>query len=97
MQLLSRFYRFVLLILFFLLCASNALPLAAQWWPLNRVKEVESQPDGAILVLEDGYLRFQVCANSIAIPDLFRFSFLKLEGAPGTRGIPDAHYRHVVP
>jgi alpha-D-xyloside xylohydrolase len=40
--------------------------LMAQWLPLNPVKSVETQTDGALLVLENGYLRFQVCSDSIA-------------------------------
>jgi len=39
--------------------------LFAQWLPVNPVKAVETQPDGAMLVLENGYLRFQVCSDSI--------------------------------
>jgi alpha-D-xyloside xylohydrolase len=40
--------------------------LMAQWLPLNPIKSVETQADGALLVLENGYLRFQVCSDSIA-------------------------------
>jgi alpha-D-xyloside xylohydrolase len=45
------------------LLASPAL--IAQWLPLNPVKSVETQPDGALLTLDKGYLRFQVCSESI--------------------------------
>ena len=48
--------------LFGLLCS---FPVAAQWFPPNPVKSVEAQPDGAVLVLENGYLRFAVCTDSI--------------------------------
>ena len=44
------------------LCPRQAL---AQWVPLNPVSSVEAQPDGAILVLKTGFLRFQVCSDSI--------------------------------
>ncbi len=43
-------------------CSSSLL---AQWVPANPVKGVEPQADGALLVLENGYLRFQVCSDSI--------------------------------
>jgi len=48
--------------LLFLGCSSSLL---AQWVPANPVKGVEPQADGALLVLENGYLRFQVCSDSI--------------------------------
>ena len=41
-----------------------ASPLVAQWLPLNPVKSVEPQPDGAIFVLENGFLRFEACSES---------------------------------
>jgi alpha-D-xyloside xylohydrolase len=48
------------------LCASFfALSVSAQWLPLNPVKSVEPKQDGALVVLENGYLRLQVCTNSI--------------------------------
>ena len=40
-------------------------PAVGQWVPLNPVKSVETQPDGVVLVLENGYLRFQVCTESV--------------------------------
>jgi alpha-D-xyloside xylohydrolase len=43
----------------------SAPSLFAQWLPLNPVKRAEQLPDGAILVLQNGYLRFQVCSDSI--------------------------------
>ena len=48
-----------------LLCLALAAPSFSQWLPLNPVKSVEPQSDGALLVLEDGYLRFQVCTQSV--------------------------------
>ena len=48
-----------------LVYALGLSPAAAQWLPLNPVKVVESQPDGILLVLQDGFLRFQVCSDSI--------------------------------
>jgi alpha-D-xyloside xylohydrolase len=41
------------------------LPAMAQWVPVNAVKSVEAQPDGVLLALENGYLRFQVCTESV--------------------------------
>ena len=50
----------VLLLLVFL------VPLAvAQWVPLNPVQSAEQLPDGAEVVLQRGYLRLQVCTDSI--------------------------------
>src|SRR6266481_4115227 len=37
----------------------------AQWLPLNPIKSVEPQPDGAEVVLQTGYLHLQVCSESI--------------------------------
>jgi alpha-D-xyloside xylohydrolase len=37
----------------------------AQWLPLDPVKSVEPQSDGALLVLESGFLRLQVCSESV--------------------------------
>jgi alpha-D-xyloside xylohydrolase len=42
-----------------------AAPSSPQWLPQNPVKSAEPLPDGAMLVLQDGYLRFQVCSDSI--------------------------------
>jgi alpha-D-xyloside xylohydrolase len=49
-------------LLFFLATAPSLL---AQWVPLNPVTSAEPQPDGVILILQTGFLRFQVCADSI--------------------------------
>jgi alpha-D-xyloside xylohydrolase len=49
----------------FLALAFCAAPAAAQWIPLNPVKEVQAQPDGALFALQSGYLRFQIDSHSI--------------------------------
>jgi alpha-D-xyloside xylohydrolase len=49
----------------FLAALIAASPLAAQWLPVNPVRGVEPQPDGALLILQDGFLRLQVCSDSI--------------------------------
>jgi len=59
------FPRIFPLLLTCLLCLALTPSLIGQWLPLNPVKSVEQQPDGALLVLENGYLRFQVCSDSI--------------------------------
>ena len=51
--------------LFFLLFVATAPSVIAQWVPQNAVIAVEQQPDGAVLVLQTGFLRFEVCTNSI--------------------------------
>jgi alpha-D-xyloside xylohydrolase len=43
----------------------GAAAAQAQWVPLNPVKEAAAQPDGLLLTLETGYLRFQVNTDSI--------------------------------
>jgi len=48
-----------------LLVLAAGSPLAAQWIPLNPVSAVEPQSDGALLVLKTGFLRFQVCSDSM--------------------------------
>jgi len=50
--------------LFFALTFFTA-PASAQWIPLNPVKEVQIQPDGALFALQTGYLRFQIDSDSI--------------------------------
>jgi alpha-D-xyloside xylohydrolase len=47
---------------FFLLFA---FPLSAQWIPVNPVKSAEVQPDGVLITLQTGYLRYQVCSDSV--------------------------------
>ena len=62
----ARIVRFGVLIgIGFALHALGPSPLAAQWLPLNPVKSAEAQPDGVLLVLQDGFLRFQVCSDSV--------------------------------
>jgi hypothetical protein len=39
--------------------------LMAQWVPLNPVTSVDPQPDGLVIDLQTGFLRFQVCSDSI--------------------------------
>jgi alpha-D-xyloside xylohydrolase len=57
-------YKYIapLAILLFMTAAS---PLKAQWVPLNPVASVDQQPDGVVLILQTGFLRFQVCSDSI--------------------------------
>ncbi len=52
-------------ILGFLISLAVSSPAAAQWVPLNPVASVEPQPDGIVLILTAGFLRFQVCSDSI--------------------------------
>jgi hypothetical protein len=40
-------------------------PALAQWTPLNPVVDAQLQPDGALITLKVGYLRLQVCTDSI--------------------------------
>jgi alpha-D-xyloside xylohydrolase len=47
------------------LCLAASPGLWSQWLPLNPVKSVENLPDGARVQLENGFLRFQVCSDSI--------------------------------
>jgi alpha-D-xyloside xylohydrolase len=61
MRIFSRLFVSVLL-----LCLLHSpTPLEAQWLPLNPVTSVEPQADGALLVLERGFLRLRVCTDSI--------------------------------
>jgi alpha-D-xyloside xylohydrolase len=55
----------LLVIIGFLLSLAASPSLLAQWVPLNPVAAVEPQPDGILLVLKTGFLRFQVCSDSI--------------------------------
>jgi len=52
----------LLAILFFF---AEVPSLMAQWVPLNPVSAVDPLPDGVVLVLQSGFLRFQVCSDSI--------------------------------
>jgi alpha-D-xyloside xylohydrolase len=51
--------------LFLLFYLTVAPSLLAQWVPLNPVTSAEPQSDGVVLVLQSGFLRFQVCSDSI--------------------------------
>jgi alpha-D-xyloside xylohydrolase len=53
------------LVALFLALAFCTAPASAQWLPLNPVKEVQVQPDGALFALQTGYLRFQIDSDSI--------------------------------
>ena len=51
--------------LFTLALAFGSFPALAQWFPIDPVKEVVAQPDGALFTLQSGWLRFQVDSDSI--------------------------------
>jgi alpha-D-xyloside xylohydrolase len=51
--------------LFLLFFLAGAPSLMAQWVPLNPVTSADPQADGVVLVLQSGFLRFQVCSDSI--------------------------------
>ena len=57
-------YLAALALLIFWALATPASP-PAQWLPLNPVTSVEQQPDGALFALQSGFLRFQICSDSI--------------------------------
>jgi len=61
MRIPSRFLAFALLpmSLFF------SPDVSAQWLPLNSLKSVEPQPDGVLLVLDNGFLQFRVCTDAM--------------------------------
>jgi len=61
MRILSRFLVLSLFVTIWFF-PSN---VEAQWLPENPVKSVEPQPDGLLLVLESGFLRFRVGSDSI--------------------------------
>jgi alpha-D-xyloside xylohydrolase len=61
-----RFFSFKLLAALILATLLTPSPsIQAQWVPLNPVNAVDPQPDGVVLVLQNGFLRFQVCSDSI--------------------------------
>src|SRR5208283_4390858 len=64
---MPRRIAFPIVIALFCLAVSLVLPGAAraQWVPVNSVISVQQQPDGALLQLQRGYLRFRVCTESI--------------------------------
>ncbi|HXA00223.1 MAG TPA: glycoside hydrolase family 31 protein [Candidatus Dormibacteraeota bacterium] len=43
----------------------------AQWLPRNSVRNAEQLPDGALLTMETGFLRFTVCTESIVHVEYF--------------------------
>jgi alpha-D-xyloside xylohydrolase len=51
--------------LFLLSLLTVAPSLLGQWVPLNPVTSADPQSDGVVLVLQSGFLRFQVCSDSI--------------------------------
>jgi alpha-D-xyloside xylohydrolase len=57
-----RFTAFALLVGLTLGMAATA---RAQWNPLNPVTDFKQQPDGVLITLKTGYLRLQVCTDSI--------------------------------
>jgi alpha-D-xyloside xylohydrolase len=57
-------YKYIAL-LFLTFSLAAAPSLMAQWVPLNPVTSAAPQPDGVVLVLQTGFLRFQVCSDSI--------------------------------
>jgi alpha-D-xyloside xylohydrolase len=66
MRLASFFDRYRSSASLFLLCFLAVAPsLLAQWVPLNPVTSADAQTDGVVLVLQSGFLRFQVCSDSI--------------------------------
>jgi alpha-D-xyloside xylohydrolase len=62
-SLFDRYQSSASLLLLFVLAVAPALP--AQWAPLNPVASADPQPNGVVLVLESGFLRFQICSDSI--------------------------------
>lgn len=61
-----QFRRFLAALSLFTLALGFGAPSApAQWLPLDPVKEVVDQPDGALFRLQSGWLRFQVASDSI--------------------------------
>jgi alpha-D-xyloside xylohydrolase len=57
-------YKYITL-LFLLSSLAAASSLRGQWVPLNPVSSVDQQPDGVVLTLQTGFLRFQICSDSI--------------------------------
>jgi alpha-D-xyloside xylohydrolase len=57
---------FILFLILLILMGALLQPQAyAQWTPRNPVKSVEQQPDGALFVLASGFLKIEVCSDSI--------------------------------
>jgi alpha-D-xyloside xylohydrolase len=53
------------MVLIVFLAGTPVPPAAAQWVPLNPVQSIDPQPDGVVLSLKTGFLRYQVCSDSI--------------------------------
>ena len=60
-----RFGKYAIVVALFVSSFAMAPPLPAQWVPLNPVKSADPLPDGVLLTLDHGYLRLQVCSDSI--------------------------------
>jgi alpha-D-xyloside xylohydrolase len=58
-------YPFRLLLSLAAVSSALAPSAQAQWTPLNPVVSAQQQPDGALITLKTGFLRFQVCTESI--------------------------------
>jgi alpha-D-xyloside xylohydrolase len=66
MRLISFLHPYKYIATLLLLAFFAAAPsLKAQWVPLNPVAAAEAEPDGVVLLLHSGFLRFQVCSDSI--------------------------------
>src|ERR1035438_3003878 len=62
----SSVYRFINVArLFTLFLLAMSTKVSAQGLRLNPIKNAETQGDGVLLVLQNGYLRFQVCSDSV--------------------------------
>ena len=53
------------LVLLVCLLAAAAAPASAQWTPMNPVVSVRPQADGEVFALKAGFLKVQVCSDSI--------------------------------
>ena len=60
-----RFGKYAIVVALFVSSFAMAPPLPAQGVPLNPVKSADPLPDGVLLTLDHGYLRLQVCSDSI--------------------------------
>lgn len=47
------------------LLAASGLSMKAQWTPLNPVTQLQQQADGLVLAQQTGFLKIQVCSDSI--------------------------------
>ena len=60
-----RFGKYAIVVALLVSSFAMAPPSRAQWVPLNPVKSADPLPDGVLLTLDYGYLRLQVCSDSI--------------------------------